>query len=128
MHIYWVHLMHQNLSAHALFWKFTCKSKYAIINLYMYITCNKVCPLIGWIMFLYFNFLKHLVTKNPIGVHLDRQKCKNYLLLHSLFTFSIECSVFLILSSDICFKNEDYNKDQMQNSTQRKSRRRSVLE
>ena len=40
------------------------------------------------------------MTKYPI--RLGRQECKNYLLLHSLFTFLLECSVFPIQSSDVC--------------------------
>ena len=51
---------------------------------------------------------------------------KNYLLLHSAFTFPLECSVFLIQSSDVCFKDEADKKNQMGNSTWVKCSRCSV--
>ena len=38
-----------------------------------------------------------------IALHLGRQECKNYLLLHSSFMFILECSVFPVQSSDVCF-------------------------
>ena len=40
------------------------------------------------------------MTKHPIALGLGRQECKNYLLLHSSFTFIhvLECSVFPIQS------------------------------
>ena len=44
------------------------------------------------------------MKKHPIALRLGRQECKNYLLLHSLFTFILECSVFPIQSLDVCFK------------------------
>ena len=44
------------------------------------------------------------MTKHPIALRLGRQECKNYLLLHSSFTFILECSVFPIQSSDVCSK------------------------
>ena len=44
------------------------------------------------------------MTKYPVALCLGRQECKNYLLLHSLFTFMLEYSVFPIQSSDFCSK------------------------
>ena len=44
------------------------------------------------------------MTKHPIALRLGRQECKNYLLLHSSFTFMLEYSVFPIQSSDFCSK------------------------
>ena len=44
------------------------------------------------------------MTKHPIALRLGQQECKNYLLLYSSFTFILECSVFPIQSSDVCFK------------------------
>ena len=58
------------------------------------------------------------MAKHPIALRLVQQICKNDLLLHSSCTFSLECSVFLIQSLDVCFKDEANKKDQMQNSTQ----------
>ena len=46
------------------------------------------------------------MTKHPIALHLGWQECKNYLLLHLAFTFTLDCSVFPIQSLDVCSKNE----------------------
>ena len=57
------------------------------------------------------------MTKHPIALRLGRQECKNYLLLHSAFTFTLECSVFPKQSSDVCAKNEANKKEYVLNST-----------
>ena len=44
------------------------------------------------------------MTKHPIALRLGQQECKNYLLLHSSFTFILECSLFPIQSLDVCSK------------------------
>ena len=44
------------------------------------------------------------MSKHPIALRLGRQECKNDLLLHSSFTFILECSVFPIQSLDVCSK------------------------
>ena len=44
------------------------------------------------------------MTKHPIALRLGWQECKNYLLLHSSFTFILKCSVFPIQSLDVCSK------------------------
>ena len=66
------------------------------------------------------------MTKHPIALRLGRQECKNYLLLHSAFTFTVECSVFPIQSSDVYSKNEANKKENMRNSTRGKCYRRSA--
>ena len=76
----------------------------------------------------YCNFLQHQITKHPIALRLGRQECKNYLLLHSAFTFTLECSVFPIQSSDVFSKNEANKKEklyvgQMQQAFLRRVRR-----
>ena len=42
----------------------------------------------------YLNYLWHQITKHPIALHLGWQECKNYLLLPSGFTFTLECLVY----------------------------------
>ena len=44
------------------------------------------------------------MTKHPIALCLGGQEYKNYLLLHSAFTFTLECSEFPMQSLDVCFK------------------------
>ena len=63
----------------------------------------------GLIRVHYFNYLNQ-VTKNPIALRLGRQEFKNYLLLHSSFTFIIESSVFPIQYLDVCAKTKQLKK------------------
>ena len=51
------------------------------------------------------------MTEHPIALHLGWHKYKNYLLLHSVFTFALECSVLPIQFSDVYSKNEANKKD-----------------
>ena len=66
------------------------------------------------------------MTKYPIALHLRCQECTNYLLLHSAFTFTLECSVFPIQSSALYSKEAANKKEYVQNSMQGKCGRCSV--
>ena len=51
------------------------------------------------------------MTKHPIALCLGQQECKNYLLLHSAFTLTLECLVFPIQPLDVCSENEVNEKE-----------------
>ena len=68
------------------------------------------------------------MTKYPIAIRLGGQTCQNYLLLHSAFPFSLECSVFPIRSLDVCFKDEANKKDQMRENADERPRNISHVE
>ena len=77
----------------------------------------KDCPLIGWTAFIILTIYSIKWQNILLHSRFGRQECKNYLLLHSTFTFTLECSVFPIQSSDICSsKNEANKKEYVWNS------------